>query len=187
MISFLHQLAFNFHSLMSLPPVPIEHMPEPMLAFWQLALPIASGLMGMMKHNKAVENENKDRQLVSNMQKYSYATGQSADPSSIRRAGSMFSDVGQGALAGAMTAQSLGAGGAPPAGGGGLGNATNIASTFGGAANAGLGNKIASGLDLTGSAVGAGDTSYGGIGNQSPWGDILNKKMQGGKAPTFFG
>ena len=68
----------------------------------------AGAIMGAEKNKKAQEIEDADRKLQGELTRYSWVDGaQQGDPSKIQRAGSMFGDIGQGALSGAMFGQSV--------------------------------------------------------------------------------
>lgn len=95
--------------------------------FWlPLAMAAGGAMMGKAKHDKDVANENADRDLASATARYSPWTGM--HPNAVRRAGSEFGDVGQGALSGGMMGMQFGqgspavSGGAPAAGGAGMGS-----------------------------------------------------------------
>lgn len=102
-----------------------------------LAMAAAGALMGAKKNQRAKEIEDADRKLAGATERYSWVTGNKAQP--IRNAGSMFGDVGQGALGGAMFGQQFGKGAAP--------------------ADPGLGNVDSAGM---GSAMPTGGMSDGG-------------------------
>jgi hypothetical protein len=70
----------------------------------------AGAVMGAKKNARAREIEDADRKLAAETERYSWVTGNKAQP--IRSAGSMFADVGQGAASGAMFGQQFGKGGA---------------------------------------------------------------------------
>lgn len=71
-----------------------------------LAMAAAGALMGNEKNKRARQIEDADRKLAAETQRYSWVTGNKADP--IRRAGSSWMDMGQGAMAGGMFGQQLG-------------------------------------------------------------------------------
>lgn len=106
-MNFIMQLIENYHTLVAhMATVPTDMYAEPALAFWQMALPmIGMGAMGYMKNKKAQAQEESDRKLASETQRYSWITGEKAQP--IQRAGSMWGDVAQGTLSGAMFGQGL--------------------------------------------------------------------------------
>jgi len=85
----------------------------------------AGAMAGKAKNDRANEIEKSDRNLAAETARYSPWTGMA--PGQIRRSGSMFGDVAQGALSGAMMGSQFGGGGmggaaaAPMAGGGGMG------------------------------------------------------------------
>lgn len=75
---------------------------------WWIPLMMAAGgaVMGAKKNERDREIEDADRKLAAETARYSWITGM--QPGSIRRAGSQFADVGQGALSGAMFGSQFG-------------------------------------------------------------------------------
>lgn len=81
------------------------------MGFWiPAAMAAAGALMGHQKHQREKEIEDQDRKLASATARYSPWTGMA--PGQIRRAGSAFGSIGQGALSGAMFGSQFGGGGA---------------------------------------------------------------------------
>ncbi len=103
-VAWFHQLATNYDTLVALMEASrsgAENMREPVLCFWpMLAMAAVGALQGKAKNDAARAQENSDRQLAAETQKYSWITGNQAGP--IRRAGSMFGDIAQGGVAGGM-------------------------------------------------------------------------------------
>lgn len=103
------QMLENFHGLHAnlahVHALGVTH--APVLAFWpMLALAAAGGLMGMQQNKHAKEVEDADRKLQAELTRYSWVDGaQQGNPNAIHRAGSIFGDIGQGALAGGMFGQ----------------------------------------------------------------------------------
>ena len=99
------------------------------MAFWiPLAMAAGGALMGAQKHAREKEIEDADRKLAAETARYSWVTGM--QPGSIRRAGSQFADIGQGALSGAMFgsqfAGASGGGAAMPDASGGMGGPSSF-------------------------------------------------------------
>lgn len=83
------------------------------MAFWiPLAMAGAGALMGAKKAQREREIEDADRKLAGETERYSWVTGNKAAP--IRRAGSTFANIGQGALSGGMFGMQFAGGGAAP-------------------------------------------------------------------------
>lgn len=91
--------------------------------FWlPLAAAAAGGLMGAKKAQREREIEDADRKLASETERYSWVTGNKAQP--IRSAGSAFGNIGQGALSGAMFGSQFAGGGGAEKPMGGEGTST---------------------------------------------------------------
>lgn len=127
-----------------------------------LALAAGGALLGAKKNQRAREIEDADRKLAGATERYSWVTGNKAAP--IRNAGSMFHDVGQGALGGAMFGQQFGK--STPA-----------------TPDPGLGNVDAAGM---GSAEASGGMTQAGDSWQQMLEDEQRKKGMMGAAPTMF-
>ncbi len=68
-----------------------------------VGLAVAGAYMGSQKNQRAQEIEDADTKLQGELTRYGWVDGaQKGNPNAIRKAGSMFGDVGQGALSGAM-------------------------------------------------------------------------------------
>lgn len=76
---------------------------------WGALLGAAGGaLLGAKKQEREQQIEDADRKLASETQRYSWVTGNQAQP--IRNAGGSWMNMGQGALSGAMFGQQFGDG-----------------------------------------------------------------------------
>lgn len=85
------------------------------MAFWiPLAAAAAGAMMGRANVKRQQEIEDADRKLAAETERYSWVTGNKAQP--IRRAGSMFAGMGQGALSGAMFGSQFAGGASKPTG-----------------------------------------------------------------------
>lgn len=78
-----------------------------------LLMAAGGGLLGLMKHKREEQIEGSSRKLAAETARYSPWTGMTPGP--IKYAGSMFGDIGSGALSGGLTGATF-AGGAPELG-----------------------------------------------------------------------